>query len=85
MGIYNANEKGTVFICNVCEREFVPLLLSGVCCGVDNKREKVIVYTEEQQAILDKIKAIRNKPFINRHDVEETANLEREFMALKSV
>lgn len=34
------NINAVTYICNVCEREFTPILISGVCCGVDNKRVK---------------------------------------------
>jgi hypothetical protein len=76
LGIMDANKEGIVFICNVCEREFVPLVLSGKCCGVDDKRRKVIVVTPEEQAIMDKINALRQRPFINRQILNEINELE---------
>jgi hypothetical protein len=78
MGINDANTDGTIYICNVCEHEFVPILHSGKCCGVDNKRKKIIELTPDKQRIQDKIMAIMGKPFINRQDLEEIKKLERE-------
>jgi len=82
IGIYNANTTGTVYICNVCEQEFTPLVHSGICCGVDNKRVKEIIVSPEKQVIIDKIKAISGKPFINRKDLEEINRLEWELKRL---
>lgn len=76
LGIYDANKEGIVFICNVCEREFVPLVLSGKCCGVDNKRRKEVIITPEEQEIMDKISALRKRPFINRQILNEINELE---------
>ena len=76
LGIYDANKDGIVFICNVCEREFVPLVLSGKCCGVDNKRRKPVIVTPEEQEIMDKISALRKRPFINRQILNEITELE---------
>lgn len=78
MGINDGNTEGLVFICNVCEQEFVPVLLSGKCCGVDNKRPKPIIVTPEEQVIVDKIEALKNRPFINRQILNEITALERD-------
>jgi hypothetical protein len=78
MGVNDANTNGTVYICNVCDREFVPIVHSGKCCGVDDKRKKIIELPPDQQEIQDKITAIRKKPFINRQDLEEIQKLERQ-------
>lgn len=39
-GVTDENKDADTYICNVCGREFTPILLSGKCCGVDNKRPK---------------------------------------------
>lgn len=78
-GIYDANKNLAVYICNVCEREFVPVLHSGKCCGVDNKRLKEVVLTDKQKEIQTKINAIRSKHFINRVDLDEITKLEKDF------
>lgn len=83
LGIMDANKEGVVFICNVCEREFVPLVLSGKCCGVDNKRRKVIVVTPEEQEIMDKITALKQRPFINRQILNEINDLERQLVQVR--
>lgn len=77
IGIHNPND-GQVYICNMCNEEFTPLVTTGQCCGVDNKRLKVKIHTPEQQAIIDKINAIRKRAFINRKDIEEIQALEVE-------
>ena len=82
-GIQNGNTEGTVYICNVCEREFTPIVHSGVCCGVDNKRIKVIVLSEEQAEIQKKINDIKNKEFISRQDIIEIESLNYQFNKLK--
>lgn len=82
MGVYNGNKDCTVYICNVCEREFIPLLHSGKCCGVDNKRVKEIILTEAQLEIQSKIEAIRKKPFINRLDLQQIEQLQCEYNRL---
>lgn len=76
MGIDNANTQGIVFICNVCEREFIPILMSGTCCGVDNKRPKPVIVTPAEQEIMDKISALKGRPFINRQILNEINELE---------
>lgn len=83
IGINNANSELQVYICNVCEKEFVPIVHSGTCCGVDNKRKKVIELTPEKQAIRDKINELRSKPFINKQILEQIQQLEREFINIK--
>lgn len=82
-GIDDANTNGTVYICNVCGKEFIPIVHSGKCCGFDNKRVKEIVLTADQQAIVDQIKTIRQKPFINRFDLENIQKFEIELKKLK--
>jgi len=82
IGVYNGNTECTVYICNVCDREFIPLVHSGICCGVDNKRLKKIEYTDEQKIKMYAIKAIKQKPFINRNDLYEIEKLEREINQL---
>lgn len=83
MGIHDGNTEGIVFICNVCEKEFIPVLLSGKCCGVDNKREKEIVVTEGERVIMDKIKELKGSRFINRQILNQIIDLERELSAEK--
>lgn len=83
LGINDGNGNGTVYICNICEREFIPIVHSGQCCGVDNKRLKKIILTPEQQAITDQINAINKKPFINRLDLQQIQKLELELNKLK--
>lgn len=75
IGIHNAN-NGQVYICNVCNEEFVPVVTTGQCCGVDNKRLKIKIYTPEQQALIDKINEIRKRDFISRKDYEQMKALE---------
>jgi hypothetical protein len=84
IGIYNGNKEGVIYICNVCNREFVPIVHSGVCCGVNDKRVKGFVFTDAQKELMDKIKAIKQKPFLNRFDLEEIQRFEREFSSLKT-
>lgn len=81
--VNNANEQLTVYICNICQREFVPLTHSGICCGVDDKTPKVIVLTKEQQEIVDKIDSIKKKQFINRKDLSDIQELEYQLRKLK--
>lgn len=84
MGIYNGNKKLTTFICNICEREFIPVVLSGKCsCGSSDKREKIIMISPAQQAIQVEMEAINRKPFINRQDLEKYEALAREFRLSK--
>lgn len=83
MGINNANTEGLVFICNVCEREFTPILLSGTCCGVDNKRPKEVVRSPEEQTILEDIQKIRTKEFICRKDLDAIAELQQQLYSLR--
>lgn len=84
MGIDDANTQLITFICNVCEREFVPLVLSGKCCGVDNKRVKPAdPIPPEQQAVLDQIAELRGRPFISRQILEQIQALERQLSNLK--
>lgn len=84
IGINNANKEGKVFICNVCEREFVPVVLSGKCCGVDNKREKEIIVTTEEREIMNQIDQLRKQPFISRKNLEEIAALDIQLTRLRS-
>lgn len=83
IGINDGNTECQVYICNVCEKEFIPLVHSGKCCGVDNKRKKEVIYTEEQQKIINQINDLRKKPFINRQILEQIQQLERQLTALK--
>lgn len=76
MGINDANKEGIVFVCNVCGREFVPVILSGKCCGVEDKRRKVIEVTPEQQGVINKIEALKKQPFVNRKTLQEIQELE---------
>ena len=83
IGITDGNTEGIVFICNVCEREFIPIVLSGRCCGVDNKRPKPIIVTQEEQELMDKITALKRRPFINRQILNEITALERDLYWLR--
>jgi hypothetical protein len=83
IGIMDANKDGITFICNVCGREFVPIVLSGKCCGVDNKRPKEIVVTPAEKEILDKIDALKKRPFINRQILNDITALERDLYWLR--
>lgn len=83
VGIFDANKEGIVFICNVCGREFVPLVMSGKCCGVDDKRRKEITITPEAAEILDKIAELRGRAFINRQILAEIETLTRQLNSIK--
>jgi hypothetical protein len=72
----DTNKEGIVFICNVCEREFIPLVLSGKCCDVDDKRRKVIQVTPAEQEIIDQITALKSREFINRQILNQIQELE---------
>jgi hypothetical protein len=85
IGVYDGNDEGHVYICNVCGAEFVPIVHSGQYCGVDDKRIKEKVYTPEQSEILYKIKAIESKPFINRKDLSDINELKVELSRLPKV
>lgn len=83
VGVYDGNDNGIVYVCNVCGREFVPIVHSGKCCDVDNKHIKEIILTTEQQEVTDKIKAISAKPFISRQDLEVIQSLQYQLNNLK--
>ncbi len=77
--VEGVNEKQQVFICNVCGREFMPVMLEGICCGVNNKRPKPErIPSPEEQALLVRIQVIRDKPFINLQDLHDIQKLEME-------
>ena len=83
LGIHNGNTNGTVYICNVCEKEFIPIVHSGTCCGVDNKRVKKVELSKEETSIHEKINAIKSKPFIIRQDILEIESLNRQLFFIK--
>lgn len=83
MGIDNANTESIVFICNVCGREFVPILLSGKCCGVDNKTKKEIIIPADEQKVIDAITALRSRQFISRQTLQQIEDLDRELFFLR--
>ena len=84
MGITDENKNADSFICNICGREFIPILLSGICCGVDNKRLKPKPpVSEEEQEILDRIEVLKKSPFISNQILNDISKLETELRSLR--